>query len=64
MLGNFVELERNLTILVYGAVALAALLGCGGTAWYYASRKRHIETYITQTPRWIVELQRAGMTVH
>lgn len=63
MLGSFVELERTLNILVYAVVALAAVLGCGGTALYYATRTRHIESYVRQTPRWIVELERAGMGV-
>ena len=63
MLGSFAELERTLNVLVYGVVILAGVLGCGGTALYYFTRQRHIENYVKQTPRWIVELERAGMGV-
>lgn len=63
MLGSFIELERALNVIVYGVVILAAVLGCGGTALYYMTRQRHIESYVRQTPKWIVELQRAGMMV-
>jgi hypothetical protein len=64
MLGNFTELERTGYIVFYGIVGFAAIVGCGGTALYYVRRKPHIERYLRETPPWIIELERAGMTVY
>jgi hypothetical protein len=57
------RIERLAEVGVCGAMIIAAVGGCGGTAWYYSRRRRHIERYLRESPQWIVELQRAGMTV-
>jgi hypothetical protein len=56
-------LARSLYSAVYGSVILAAILGPGLTAVYYYTRRRYIEQYLTQTPQWIIDLQRAGMSL-
>jgi hypothetical protein len=48
-------------ILLYVSVMAVAIIGPGLTAWYYYSRKKYLEAYVTQTPQWILDLQRAGM---
>lgn len=57
------ELARLIYIAVYGGVMLFAIVGPGLTAWYYDSRRRYIEDYVKNTPRWILDLQRAGMSI-
>lgn len=64
MFGSYIEMERYAYIALYGTMIVGAILGCGGTALYYARRKQLIEKYVRETPPWIVELQRAGMTVY
>ncbi|HEX3355749.1 MAG TPA: hypothetical protein VHS31_02115 [Tepidisphaeraceae bacterium] len=65
MLGSSIsDLEKEGAILLYCLVGVAAIVGCGGTAWYYATRKRYIEAYVRETPAWIVQLEQAGMTVY
>ena len=63
MVGSIRDFERTAYIALYGTMIVAAVIGCGGTALYYARRKHLIETYVQETPHWILELQRAGMTV-
>ena len=63
MVGSIQSFERSGYIAVYTAIAFAAIVGCGGTALYYARRKPFIKKYLRETPPWIIELQRAGMTV-
>jgi hypothetical protein len=63
MVGSIDSFERMGYIALYGGMIAAAIIGCGGTALYYARRKSQIETYLQETPPWIIELQKAGMTV-
>jgi hypothetical protein len=55
--------ERGITMAVYAIIMLAAFLGPGLTAWYYNTRTRYIKDYVSQTPQWILDLQRAGMSL-
>jgi hypothetical protein len=64
MVGSVTEVERSITIGLYTLVGAAAILGCGGAALYYNSRKKHIEAYVRETPPWITQLERAGMSVY
>ncbi|HMB94577.1 MAG TPA: hypothetical protein VKK61_00920 [Tepidisphaeraceae bacterium] len=57
------DMARPITIAVYLGIMLAALLGPGLTAVYYYTRRKYIEAYLNQTPTWILELQRAGMSI-
>jgi hypothetical protein len=61
--GDIESLTRNILTIVYGGVILFGLLGPGLTALYYYTRKSHIERYLQSTPKWILDLQRAGMTL-
>ena len=60
---DYDELIRWIVIAVYGTVMTIAIIGPGLTALYYYTRTRHIDAYIHQTPQWILDLQRAGMSV-
>jgi hypothetical protein len=63
MLAPIRDLEATIHKAVYLAMMIAAVVGPGLLALYYRSRKKHIELYLKQTPKWIIELQRAGMSV-
>jgi len=63
MLAPWEGFERMAYIAIYSTMVAAAILGCGGTALYYARKKPQIEAYLRETPPWIVELQQAGMSV-
>jgi hypothetical protein len=63
MIDEFKPLINSIMAAVYIGVAIAALIGPGLTAVYYYSRKRYIEDYIANTPQWIQDLQKAGMSL-
>jgi hypothetical protein len=63
MLAPFRELERTIYAAVYGSMMLAAVLGPGGAAWFYSTRTKHVDHYLRNTPKWIIELQQAGMSL-
>jgi hypothetical protein len=49
--------------LMYFALIAVAIFAQGGTALFYLSRKKHLHRYLEHTPPWIVEMQRAGISV-
>ena len=55
------HLTKTIGLLIYGTLIAVALFGQGGTALFYLSRRRHVEAYLRDTPKWIVDAQRAGM---
>ncbi len=58
MLGSVSDLQRTITLAVYGGLIVGACLFQGLAAVYYFTRRRHVRAYLEQTPEWIVELQR------
>jgi hypothetical protein len=60
-MGSLQTLARAIGILIYGTLAAVAIFGQGATAWYYFSRRRHINAYLRDTPHWIIDAHRAGM---
>jgi hypothetical protein len=64
MFGSVTEIERSVSIILYTVVGAAAILGCGGAALYYKSRRKYIEAYLRETPPWITQLEQAGMSVY
>jgi hypothetical protein len=55
------QITRTIGLMVYGGLAAVAIFGQGGTALYYWSRRRFVEAYLKETPRWIIDAQRAGL---
>jgi hypothetical protein len=43
----------------FGLIAVA-LIAQGSLAAYYFSRVKYIKAYVTQTPAWIVAVQKTG----
>lgn len=63
MLGDYEGIISSVVGITYLAIIVAALVGPGLVAVYYYTRRKYIEQYVTQTPAWILELQRAGMSL-
>jgi hypothetical protein len=57
--GNLDELYRQIVVLLYGTVILLTVIFQGLNAWYYFTRRRHVEDYLLETPEWVRDLERA-----
>ena len=60
IVGSIEQLQKTITYAVYGGLIVGSILFQGGTAWYYFTRNKYIHAYATQTPAWIIELDRTG----
>ncbi|MEO0514629.1 MAG: hypothetical protein AAF086_04965 [Planctomycetota bacterium] len=58
LLEPYAEMFRQAAIVFYGIVLLAGLVVQAGVIRYYATRRRPIETYLAQTPAWILAWNR------
>lgn len=45
--------------IAYASLIAGTVIVQGLTALYYAGRKKYLQAYIEQTPRWVIDLQRA-----
>jgi hypothetical protein len=63
MLAPVEGLTRVVMMTVYAALIAIAIFGQGSMALYYYSRRKHVESYLTHTPPWIIAMQRAGVSV-
>jgi hypothetical protein len=54
---------KSISIAFYGVIIAGAILFQGGMALYYRSRRKFLQTYLQQTPAWIIAMQRAGMSI-
>ena len=61
MLQPFEDLSRLISGTVYATIMLVAVFVQGGTALFYHRRARHLASYLSQTPPWILEMQRNGL---
>lgn len=55
---QFDQIYRLIMAAVYGMVIVLSVLFQGLNAFYYFSRRKHVEAYLQQTPEWVVDLQR------
>ena len=58
MLGPMSELQWQLTLAIYGAVIVGAIVFQGLNAVYYFTRAKHLSAYLDETPDWVVDVQR------
>jgi hypothetical protein len=56
---GFELLYRQFIVGFYGLVILLTVIFQGGNAYYYFTRRRHIESYVRDTPAWVRDLQHA-----
>jgi hypothetical protein len=57
-LDEFDALYRFLVILIYGTVIVLSVIFQGLNAFYYFTRRKHVEAYLAATPEWVLEVQR------
>ena len=62
MLEPMEELLQTATIATYALILIVGVAAQGLTAWYYFSRKKHLDDYRQQTPAWVLDLDRARLT--
>lgn len=60
MLAPFQSMIMSATVIAYGSAIALTLFIQGAAAWYYLSRRRHVEAFKAQTPAWIVDAYRSG----
>ncbi|MGE5612144.1 MAG: hypothetical protein ACM359_23050 [Bacillota bacterium] len=56
-------LAHLLAMTVYGSLIGVAIVVQGGTAWFYFTRIKHIQGYLEQTPAWIIQMQKADISL-
>jgi hypothetical protein len=59
----FDGLARTVSVILYGSIIAIAFFAQGGMALYYFTRGKHIDAYLAQTPPWIIDMQKAGITL-
>ncbi|MBC8354089.1 MAG: hypothetical protein H8E66_19020 [Planctomycetes bacterium] len=50
---------KLIVLAVYGTVAVLSAIFQGWNAYYYFSRRKHVEDYVSETPDWVIDVQRA-----
>lgn len=63
IVGSIEQLENTITFAVYGGLIVGSVIFQGGTAWYYFTRKKYIHAYATETPPWLIELERTAGSI-
>ena len=59
-MGPVEDLARALATSFYGSVIILTAIFQGLMARFYFARVGMMETYLKDTPAWVVDLQRAG----
>jgi hypothetical protein len=54
------DLATFLICLIYGLVIILTVIFQGGNAIYYFRRRRMLTQYLSETPEWIVQVQRVS----
>jgi hypothetical protein len=62
-LGNITHLEQSVMLAVYASLMVVAVFGQGSMALYYFTRRKHLQSYLAETPPWITQMQRVGMGI-
>ena len=60
-LGSINDLYKIISMAIYGGLIAATLIFQGLNSLYYFTRRKHVEAYLSETPQWVVELQRRGV---
>lgn len=50
---------KLIVLAVYGTVIVLSAIFQGWNAYYYFSRRKHVEDYVSDTPKWVLDVQRA-----
>lgn len=57
-LDQFDFLYKAIVVAVYGTVIFLSVIFQGINAVYYFTRRKHVEAYLSETPDWVVDVQR------
>ncbi|MBC8873680.1 MAG: hypothetical protein H8E44_29940 [Planctomycetes bacterium] len=57
-LGEFDYLYKVLVVAIYGTVIVLSAIFQGLNAFYYFTRRKHVEAYVQTTPEWVLDVQR------
>jgi hypothetical protein len=60
-LGSINDLYKTITIAIYGGLIAGTLIFQGINSLYYFTRRKQVEAYVSETPEWVVDLQRRGV---
>ena len=53
------QMYKLVILAVYGSVIVLSVIFQGWNAYYYFSRRKHVEQYVCETPSWVIDVQRA-----
>lgn len=53
------QIYKLIVLAVYGSVIVLSVIFQGWNAYYYFSRRKHVEAYVHETPSWVIDVQRA-----
>jgi hypothetical protein len=56
-LDGFDDLYRRFVVGFYGTGILLSAIFQGATAIYYFTRRKHVDTYLQETPAWVQEIE-------
>lgn len=56
------QIYKLIVLAVYGSVIVLSVIFQGWNAYYYFSRRKHVEEYVRETPAWVIDVQRATAT--
>ena len=62
MIGPVTDIAHSVSLLLFGSLLIAAVFE-GGMAWYYYSKAEPLREYLAETPEWILQMQRAGVSI-
>ena len=60
--GQWDDLYKMIVVAVYGTVIVLTAIFQGLNAAYYFTRRKHVEAYVRETPKWVLDLQRLDFT--
>jgi hypothetical protein len=60
-LGSINNLYKMISVVIYGGLIAGTLIFQGLNSLYYFTRGKHVEAYVSETPEWVVDLQRRGV---
>lgn len=62
MIGPVTDIAHSVSLLLFGSLLIAAVFEAA-MAWYYYSKAEPLREYLAETPEWIVQMQRAGVSI-
>jgi hypothetical protein len=61
--GQVEDMAKGISEIFYSVLIAVAIGAQGGLALYYFSRRQHLANYLQQTPSWIIEMQKSGVSI-